>query len=152
MSVLAALVVALAISPLLNAADVTKQVLLTAHVGAASSLRVSAEQVVFTVLPGQESAIGTIEYLALVRTGRDAEVVLVLESVAGIEFAGGAADVETEVSFDCGGGPRGLAPGAPTLAARWVGSGSRSGQIALTLRAPVAGTYVVPLRLQLVAP
>jgi hypothetical protein len=151
-NLLAAAIVAVATSPSLHAADAAKQVLLTAQVGPASSLRVSPEPVVFTLLPGQERATAAIEYLALVRTARDAEVLLILEPVEGIECAGGAADVEAALSFDSGGGPRGLLPGAPTLAARWMGSGSRSGQITLTLRAALAGVCVVPLRLQLVLP
>jgi hypothetical protein len=129
-----------------------KRVLVSAAVGATSVLRVSAEHAVFTLLPGQQAATATVDYSAFARTENGAQVVLLIEPLAAAEEPGGAADVETALSFQREGALSGLVPGTPTVAGRWTGSGSRHGRIALTLRAEIPGTYVVPVRLSLVTP
>ena len=96
------------------------------------------------------SVTATIEFSAAVRTRRDADVVLTVESAGTLEGPDGAADVESQISF--GGDLEGTLPGVmgrdgPQVAARWIGGGVRDGRLTFTLRGPInPGTYTLPLR------
>ena len=65
-------------------------------------------------------------------------------------FSGGAADLESDVSFsgDSDGTIGGVvSPGGVQVAARWAGSGVRRGRLVFTLRGSVQpGVYVLPIR------
>jgi hypothetical protein len=120
-----------------------------------TSLTVSSSVLQFQQNDPDTTAVVTVDFTARARTGHAGEVVLTVESAHGIEGPGGASDIEAVVSFAGeGGGTRAgvLGTGGPSVAGRWVGSGSRDGRIAFTLRASAPGTYTVPLRFVLSAP
>lgn len=151
-----------AASPPLHADQAVRQLTVTAKVQSRTSLRVSANTLVMTIVPESSarthaashhawSTIGTIEYEAAARTRQDGEVLLAVEC-GPIHGPGGASDVETELSLDAGEGGLVAPPGVPIVAARWIGSGARRGTISFTLRAPLPGTYRVPVTLVLTTP
>lgn len=134
------------------AADAVQHVTLSARFDSRTSLDVSTSTLVFTVPEDGGMATTTIEYAAAARTRRDAEVVLTVERVNGIEGPGGAADAETHLVLASDVTPAVPVESSSAAAARWTGSGLRHGRLTFTLRAAAAGTYVVPLRLVLSAP
>ena len=143
----------LALPPLpLAASDAVQQVTVSATLQSRTSLRVSTGTLVFEVAPDADSATAVLDYVASTRTRGDAEVVLAIEPLRGVEGPGGSADVETSMAFVTDSGTVALDAQGPSTAARWTGSGSRSGRITFTLRAAVSGTYVVPVRLVLTTP
>jgi hypothetical protein len=90
-----------------------------------------------------------------VRTQAGAEVVLTVEGLRGIAGPGGAADLETAVTFHGDGeGARdgALTSAGPAVAGRWVGSGRHAGRLTFALRSAVPGSYTLPIRFVLTAP
>ncbi|HSL24372.1 MAG TPA: hypothetical protein VK886_22750 [Vicinamibacterales bacterium] len=150
-----------AASPQLHADQAVRQLLVRADVQTRTSLRVSADTLVMTIVPDSpdrsgtrrhsRKTISTIEYVASARTRSDGEVLLAVEC-GPVHGPGGASDVGTELSI--AGGDQGEidALGGPAVAARWIGSGVRRGTIRFMLRAPLPGRYAVPVRLVLTAP
>jgi hypothetical protein len=137
----------------LHAEQAVREVSVTADVQGRTSLDASTSTLVMTTVPdaisGAQKAVATIDYVASARTRHGGEVLLAVERGA-VHGPAGVSDGETEVTFGAV-GARGLG-GQPSVAARWVGSGSRRGTIVFTLHASVPGTYVVPVRLILTAP
>jgi hypothetical protein len=80
---------------------------------------------------------------------------LSVEPLRAIDGPGGAADVETSLSFQGSGdgtlaGP--LSPDTQAVAGRWLGSGLRTGRFVFSLRAAAPGSYTVPIRFVLSTP
>jgi len=131
-----------------------------ATVRTSTSLRLSDQLLV--IAPRQTDddeplTAGAIEFRAAARTSSDGEVMLTVEPLAPIaSLAGGAGDSSTTIAFmgDGEGAQSGsLSDAHPETAARWVGSGVRTGRLTFTVRGPVSplgGT--LPLRFLLTAP
>ncbi len=128
----------------------TRTVTAHAQIAARSSLIVSRQVLLFSVQRAGPPAVATVDFIAGVRTHAGAEVVLTVEA-APVE--GLAPESRITFSGDGHAGVNGgtLAPYA-AVAARWVGSGRRTGRIAFALHTPAAGTYMVPVRFVLSAP
>jgi hypothetical protein len=96
-----------------------------------------------------------VDVWAAARTASGGEVLLVVESERTPQGPGGAADVETALSFE--GQGQGLHagvlnPASAAVAGRWVGSGKRTGRLWFALRAASPGRYTLPVRFVLTAP
>jgi hypothetical protein len=143
------------VAPAWAGASASASVQVRVEVHARTVLRVSTYQLRFDVPADASSATAEIEFSAAARTRRDGEVMLTVEPERWIEGPGGAADVDALVTFDGDGegvsGGR-LAPSAPSVAGRWLGSGKRDGHLRFTLRTGAAGTYQLPVRFVLSAP
>ena len=132
----------------------TATVSVRAEFGARTALRLSSDVLRFDVASPTEEALAVVDFSAAARTRSGGEVVLSVEPL-GTRGPGGAADVETSVSFrgDASGVLSGdLQSAAPTAAARWQGSGVRQGRLTFALRAAAAGQYEVPVRFVLSTP
>lgn len=137
------------------AEQATGSVVVTAQFSSRTSLDVSARLLRFEVENAGETASVAVDFAAGARTALGGEVLLSVEAVRAVDGPGGAADIETLLSFTGEGagtldGP--VAAHGPTVAGRWSGSGLRSGRLVFALRAGAAGTYEVPLRFVLSAP
>ena len=124
-------------------------VAVVAGVGTRTSLKVSSQILPFAVSGTEESAVAVIEFSAGARTQTGADVVLTVERLPSVDCPDG-----TDVTF--AGEGRGttagtLEPLAPTIAARWTGSGLRTGRLTFVLHA-APGIYTVPVRFVLSAP
>jgi len=159
-AVLAALVCAAA-GAAAGASDQAMAVtLFSATIRTYTSLRLSDQ--VLTIAPrlaGDEGPLqaGSIEFRAAARTSTDGEVILTVEPIAPLaSVTGGAADEATTIAFEgSGDGAQNgvLADGRPEMAARWMGSGLRTGRLAFTVHGPVAPQgATLPLRFVLSAP
>lgn len=133
----------------------TGVVVVSANFGSRTSLKVSTELLQFDVTaPGQPASVA-VTFSAGARTPAGADVVLSVEASRAIDGPGGAADVETALSFS-GEGDGTL--GGPvhghtsTVAGRWTGSGRRTGRLVFTLRAGAMGVYSVPVHFVLSTP
>ena len=136
-------------------ADTTSNLALLVQVQGRTKLTVSTRVLRFDVVNPGVPAVATVDFIAASRTRTGGEVVLTVESDTWVEGPGGAADVETEISFS-GEGEGALsgtlAASAPATAGRWAGSGRRAGRLSFSLRAGAEGAYVMPVRLVLSAP
>ncbi len=136
---------------LIAASDIATRTV-TAHVqiAARSTLVVSSQVLRFSVEHAGQPAVATVEFVAGARTQAGTEVVLTVETVTVEGLAPGS-----RITFS-GQGDAGLngalVPPQPAVAARWIGSGRRTGRIAFALHTPAAGTYAVPVRFVLSAP
>ena len=139
-----------------GAADsATASVTVTASFSSKTSLHVSSDVLRFDVTDPDRVAVAVVEFSAGARTHQGGDVVLTVEPTRAIEGPGGAADVETRVSFAGeGAGMRSgvLSPAQASVAGRWNGSGRRAGQLVFALRAGAPGAYTMPLRFVLSAP
>jgi hypothetical protein len=149
-------VTAASVGPVSAAASdsATATLAVTAHFNSRTSLKVSASQLHFAVDDPDRAAVAAVEFSAGARTGEGAEVVLSVEPLGPVGGPGGAADVETAITF--GGEGEGVLSGtlgasAPSVAGRWIGSGLRTGRLVFSLRAG-AGHYSLPVRFVLSAP
>ena len=127
------------------------------HVTVASrtSLRVSNDLLHFAIDRDRGTATASVDFVAGARLPGGSDLVLSVEPLTAIDGPGGAADAETEISFEgegdaVSGGT--LAAVGPTMAARWQGSGRRSGRLVFTLHASAAGVYDLPVRFVLSTP
>jgi hypothetical protein len=125
------------------------------HFEPRTSLTVSTSVLQFHHVDPTSPSIVTVDFTARARTHASGEVVLTVESLRTIEGPGGAADVDTEVTFT--GVGAGTLAGAldgdgPSMIGRWAGSGIREGRVAFALRSPVAGDYTLPVRFVISAP
>ena len=137
------------------AESASTNVAVTAQVSARTSLRVSAQTLLFTVADGADHAVASVDFSAGARTRIGGDVVLTVEAMRATEGPGGAADVESTLSFS--GEGQGTTIGAlpvngAAVAARWSGSGLRTGRVTFALRCSTPGTYTVPLRFVLSVP
>jgi hypothetical protein len=132
-----------------------------ATIRTSTSLQVSNHMLVIAPRPGKDErplAAGSIEFRAAARTASDGEVILTVEPLAPIASisGGGAGESATTIAFE--GSGDGAQSGAlvdarPETAARWVGSGLRTGRLTFTVRGPVSPSgAVLPLRFLLAAP
>jgi hypothetical protein len=138
------------------AETISTTVVATAQVSSRTSLTVSTDLLHFEVTtPGQPATV-TVDFVAGARTPGRSQVVLTIEPMRAIGGPGGAADIDTAVSFaGTGDGTltKGfLRPAGAAVAARWAGSGRRSGQVVFSLRSSASGTYTLPVRFVLSAP
>jgi hypothetical protein len=141
--------------PVVAAEQASASIVVHARFHSRTSLRVSARLLQFEVPTESQAAIAAVDFSAGARTAADAEVVLSVEAARSIGGPGGAADVETSLSFSGeGDGTRSGSVGTdiPTVAGRWTGSGLRTGRLVFTLRAAAPGAYSVPLRFVLSTP
>ena len=133
----------------------TAVVVVSAQFGSRTSLRVSTELLQFDVMAPGQPATAAVTFSAAARTRSGGDVVLSMEPARAIDGPGGAADVESSLSFvgEGDGTAGGAVAGAtPTVAARWSGSGLRTGRLVFSLRSRAAGTYSVPMRFVLSTP
>jgi hypothetical protein len=131
-----------------------KTVVVAATVASRMSLKVSTQLLQFEVADGGE-AVAAIDFSAGARTQTGGEVVLTVEPMRATEGPGGAADVETSVTFAGEGeGTRSgsLIANAPAVAGRWNGSGLRTGRMVFALRSAAPGSYSLPVRFVLSTP
>ena len=133
----------------------TTAIAVTVQVSARTSLRLSSEWLQFDVADPAVPATAAVDFSAAARTRSGADVMLSVESTSAVRGPGGAADVETAVTFS--GEGLGTASGsidasAPAIAGRWSGSGLRTGRLVFSLRAAAAGTYTLPVRFVLSIP
>jgi hypothetical protein len=139
-----------------SAADTASRALtVSATFSSRTSLKVSADLLLFEITSPGQPATATVEFSAGTRTQSGAPVVLSVEPLRGLEGPGGAGDVETSLSFagQGAGTVDGMVRGAgPTVAGQWIGSGLRHGRLVFALRAGASGTYTVPVRFVLSAP
>jgi hypothetical protein len=137
------------------AETVVTTVVATATVSSRTSLAVSTDLLQFEVTTPEEPAVATVDFVAGARTHGRAQVLLTIEPVRAIGGPGGAADVDAAMSF-AGTGDATLTglvrARGPAVAARWSGSGRRSGQLVFSLRASAPGNYTLPVRFVLSAP
>jgi hypothetical protein len=119
-----------------------------------TSLNVSARVLQFDVTEAGVATVA-IDFAAGARIASGGEVVLSVEPERAIAGPGGAADVETTLSFDGHGAGTlagTLAPHAAAVAGRWTGSGLRTGRLVFALHTATPGHYTVPLRFVLSTP
>ena len=131
-----------------------KTVLVSATFASRTSLKVSSQLLQFEVAESGE-AVAAIDFSAGARTQAGAEVMLTVEPARAVEGPGGAADVDTAVTFAGEGeGTRSgaLIAHAPAVAGRWNGSGLRTGRMGFALRSAAPGRYSLPVRFVLSAP
>jgi hypothetical protein len=130
-------------------------VVATATFAPRPSLVVSTRVLRFLVEPGTTQAEAVVDFTAGMRAHPGTDVVLTVEAESSIDGPGGAADVETSLTFT-GDGP-GVQTGllestGASVAARWTGGGQRQGRLIFTLRASAPGVYSVPVRYLLGTP
>jgi hypothetical protein len=150
-----ALASAVAVSEARAAETVTASIAVNVQIASRTSLKVSSEVVRFNVAEGETAARASIEFRAGARVASGVDVVLTVEPLHEVKGPGGAADIETSLSFDGGGDGvlRGrLDAEVPTVAGRWQGSGLRQGRLFFTIHANAAGTYTLPVRFVLSTP
>jgi len=122
---------------------------------ARTSLKVSSHLLQFDVTQAGATATAAIDFTAGARMPSGSDLVLTVEPLRSIDGPGGAADVETDLSFS--GEGAGLMAGALSSSAhavvgRWQGSGLRTGRVVFKLRANAAGSYSLPVRFVLSTP
>ncbi len=124
-------------------------VAVVAGFGSRTSLRVSSQVLQFAVSDPDVPAVAVVEFSAGARTQTGGDVVLTVERLSSIDCPDEAA--VTFTGDGPGSGAGGLAPAGPTVAARWTGSGLRTGRLTFVLRA-APGTYTIPVRFVLSIP
>lgn len=151
-------VAALALCAHTAAAEDIKSANVTVNVNLATrtSLKVSSPVLHFDVAQPGGLATASLEFTAGARMPAGSDVVLTVEPLRGIEGPGGAADVESDLSFAAEGAGM-LAGGSidtlrSTVVGRWQGSGLREGRVIFKLRASAAGLYSLALRVVLSTP
>lgn len=149
-------IVALAVPCSAASPDTAKGVVVvSANLASRTSLKVSSHVLHFVVTsPGDPTTVA-VDFTAAARTASGGEVMLSVEPVREIDGPGGPADVETALTFagEGDGTTTGtLTNASPSIAARWIGSGLRSGRLVFALRAAASGNYTVPIRFVLSTP
>lgn len=149
----------ISLASLASASDrATGTVTVLAQFNSRTSLKVSTQLLQFDVAAPGQPATAVVDFSAGARTRSGNDVVLSVEPARGVEGPGGAADVESSLTFAGEGdatmaghvGPAG--PAGPSIAGRWNGSGLRTGRLVFSLRAGASGTYTVPMRFVLSTP
>ena len=110
----------------------------TAQFGSRTSLKVSTQLLQFDVRRRATSQPSIVDFSAAARTQHGGEVVLTVEPSGALRGPGGAADVETALTFSGDGtrhARRRAQPSSPSVAGRWIGSGLRTGRLTFALRA-----------------
>jgi hypothetical protein len=132
-----------------------KNVVVNVNLATRTSLKVSSRVLQFDVARAGGTATAALEFTAGARMPAGSDVVLTVEPERAVEGPGGAADVDSDLSFT--GEGEGLLAGTiasarSTIVGRWQGSGRREGRVIFTLRANAAGSYVLPVRVVLSTP
>jgi hypothetical protein len=125
------------------------------HFDPRTSLTVSTSVLEFHHADPLASSRVTVDFTARARTHASGEVLLTVEPLRSIQGPGGAADVETALTFagEGEGTLSGALPGGTsTVVGRWTGSGTRDGRVTFSLRSPVSGDYTLPVRFVITAP
>ena len=138
-----------------SAAEATASIQVHAQMSSRTVLTVSAQSLHFNVVNPAEGASASVDFSAAARTHAGADVVLSIEVPHGIADEAGVGGDQRDLSFvGHGEGTYGgaMRAAAPSVAARWVGSGRRTGRLVFTLRARAAGAYRLPVRFVLAAP
>jgi hypothetical protein len=133
----------------------SKSLVVSAQFGSRTSLKVSTQVLRFEMDAATGMAVAAVDFSAAARTREGGEVMLSVEPLRAIKGPGGAADVETALSLEGQGDGtvRGqLAKVGPSVAARWIGSGFRTGRLLFSLHTSSPGTYTVPVKFVLTAP
>jgi len=149
-----ALALACGAAPALGQQVASANVQVRFDVATRTSLKVSSELLQFEVAQSGGTATAAIDFSAGARMSSGADVVLSVEPLRAVEGPGGAADVESSVSF-AGSGPgllAGALAGDTAIVGQWRGSGLRQGRVVFTLRANASGTYTLPVRFVLSTP
>jgi hypothetical protein len=123
-------------------------VAVVARFGTRTSLKVSSQILQFSVSHSDEPAVAIIEFSAGARTQTGADVLLTVERLPAMDCPDGTVTFAGEGLGTSAGI---LDTVAPTIAARWTGSGRRTGRLTFVLRA-APGSYTVPVRFVLAAP
>ena len=123
-------------------------VAVVAGFGSRTSLRVSSQTLQFAVSDPDVPAVAVVEFSAGARTQTGGDVLLTVERLSSIDCPEEAVTFTGEGPGSAAGG---LAAAGPTVAARWTGSGLRTGRLTFILRA-APGTYTIPLRFVLSTP
>jgi hypothetical protein len=134
---------------------VSTSLVVSAQFSSRTTLRVSTDLLRFDVGGPGEPATASVDFSAGARTHTGAEVVLSVEQLRSVDGPGGAADIESAISFAGEGAGTldgALAASTPAIAGRWSGSGLRQGRLVFALRAGASGSYSVPVRFVLSAP
>jgi hypothetical protein len=140
----------LASPPSVEGAETTSStVAVVAGFGTRTSLRVSSQLLQFAVSEPDVPAVAVVEFSAGARTQTGADVLLTIERLPSIDCPEGSA--VTFAGNGPGTGAGTLAAAGGTLAARWTGSGLRTGRLTFVLRA-APGTYTIPVRFVLSTP
>ena len=153
-SLLCAAVVAVCSAPMVYAGETAiAAVAVSVQVASRTSLKVSSDVLHFDASAANIPATAAIEFSAGARVPRGADVVLTVEPQRAI-VSGGAADVETAITFEGEGDGTiaGTLAATPSVAGRWQGSGLRKGRVRFTLQTGAAGSYEVPVRFVLTTP
>lgn len=134
---------------------VVRHVTVNLTVATRTSLKVSSQVLQFDVKDPGGTATAALEFAAGTRVASGSAVVLTIEPLQGLDGPGGAADVETALSFVGEGDGMlagSIAAAQSTIVGRWQGSGRREGRVIFKLRANAAGHYVLPVRFVLSTP
>ena len=136
-------------------ADATASISVQAQVSGRTSLKVSTQSLQFDVATPSEAAIASVDFSAAARTHRDADVVFSIELARDIGASVGLYETGSTLIFSGEGdgtlsGVMGMT--GSSVAARWTGSGRRTGRLVFALRTLAAGSYAVPVRFVLTAP
>jgi hypothetical protein len=149
-AVLAGLATAAGTAPA-TAEIVTVSVPVTVTVCSRTSLKVSSDTLRFDAGAAGADASASVDFSAAGRTARDGELVLSVEPLGGGDRPGGGEPI-TFVGSGEGTRSGALRPDSPTVAARWIGSGLRTGTLTFSWRPAAPGSYAVPLRFVLSTP
>lgn len=116
-----------------------------------TSLRVSTDVLRFDVAAPDVPASVVVDFSAGARTARQGELVLSLEA-PDVNPDGAPELPVTFVGQGEGTRSGALHSTGSSVAARWTGSGLRTGSLIFTVRAPTPGQYIVPVRFVLSTP
>jgi hypothetical protein len=149
------LVLALRAGPAAAEDVATGNVTVSVKVAPRTSLKVSSRVLRFDVTQPGGVATAAMEFTAGARLASRSDVVLTVEPIRGLDGPGGAADVDSALTFVGEGdgmlaGP--IATATSTIVGRWQGSGLRAGRVIFTLRANAAGNYALPVQFVLSTP
>ena len=133
----------------------SRNVTVNVQLATRTSLKVSSPVLRFDVAQPGGIATAALEFTAGARMPAGSDVVLTVEPMRAIEGPGGAADVDSDLSFT--GEGHGMLAGSiaaahSTVVGRWQGSGLREGRVVFTLRASTPGSYSLPVRIVLSTP
>jgi hypothetical protein len=136
-------------------AEAVASISVSAQIASRTSLKVSTHSLQFDVVNPSESATASIDFSAAARTVAGMDVVLSIEPVTAFADSGELDAAASTLTFvGEGEGTRGgtLVGGTSSVAARWTGSGHRTGRLVFALRTRASGSYTVPVRFVLSAP
>jgi hypothetical protein len=148
-SIVALVVCSMAMTPADLAAQTSAGATVTLAFAPRATVTASSPVLLFDVVDPAMPAAATLDFVAAARTAPGGEVRLIAE-VDSLPGEAGPAGPEALILLE-GGADGAVAddvdPAAPTLAARWIGSGRRTGRLVFWLRAASPGTYAIPVKL-----